>query len=135
MVQTKGSRRAGAALAALALALCLGAVAAPVSATPRRRAAAVVPARRPVSVLHQVMPIPLQGLRFLVERRGDLLEAIGMRDMHCAACLEQLESERDYPPGLEAHLDWNRMTTWTLGDTVLRLTNVQPFSFLLRKHF
>lgn len=104
----------------------------------RARTPAAVP-RPHISLLHQNPPgaQPWQLRHPWLAPRAELLDAlaVGMRGLRCDACLERQRSAEEGPPGLEAHLDWNRLTTLTLGDTVLRVTNVQPFSLLLRQPF
>lgn len=91
------------------------------------------PVLRPSASLLRDRPPGAGGLPGLIGRGSGSL--LGRSDVRCDKCVASAATAEMGEDSIVATIDVRALTTVKVGNSVLRLTNVRPFSLLFRKHF
>ncbi len=76
-----------------------------------------------------------RGRIALAERTHDHPWAAHLAHVQCGICTESAESFEAGQSAIERQPDLRNLTTVTVGDTTIKVTNLQPFSFFVRQKF
>lgn len=103
----------------------------------RRRVLASIAARTATLPTHASLlrdqPPVTSALPVLIERNS--LTLMARPDVRCDKCVASAATAETGEDNIIPTLDVRALTTVQVGDAVLRLTSVRPFSLLFRKHF